>query len=55
MENAGFVKDLTNEQPGSGRSSSRLPSLPRTLFAGFVLTVAGVVLVWVFMFLLAHG
>ena len=53
MANAGFVKDLTNEQPGSGRT--RLPSLPRTLFAAFVLTVAGVILVWVFMFLVAHG
>jgi hypothetical protein len=52
-ENAGFVKELTNEPPGGHRS--RLPSLPRTLFAALVLTVAGVILVWVFMFLVAHG
>ncbi len=53
MANAGFVKDIANEPPGGART--RLPSLRRTLFAGVVLTVAGVVLVWVLMFLLANG
>jgi Na+-transporting methylmalonyl-CoA/oxaloacetate decarboxylase gamma subunit len=33
----------------------RLRSIRRTLLAAVVLTAAGVVLVWLFMFLLAHG
>ena len=53
--NAYRVRCETCRGTGMVGTTYRVGSLRSTLFAGIVLTVVGVVLVWLLMFLLANG